>query len=353
MKANECLSKMVLPSHQRPGKPLGGVIQIWVTRSCDKSCFNCTQGSNLRGPYQFISLDQFEAACYSLKDYFGIVGVFGGNPAVHPEFPKLCQIIRAYIPKERCGLWCNNPLGRGSIMRGTFNPAVSNLNVHLDQRAYNEFRKDWPEARPFGLHDDSRHAPVYVALKDVLKIPCPNCNGVGMRSDAGGNPQHCQTCEGKGKVYDEEKGWELISNCDINKHWSAMIGVFRGELRGWFCEIAGSQAMLNQNNPDYPDTGIPIPLLMESHNRGVEWWQEGLGQFKKQIEHHCHRCGVPLRGYGSLAQGTDGVEQVSQEYAELYQLKKKDRPLQVVSSQEELKAGSLDRFTNYMQNANK
>lgn len=127
MDEQQALSKMYSPQDRRPGKRHGGVMQIWITRACDKSCFGCTQGSNLAGRPSMISPEHFEQACLSVKDYWGTVGVFGGNPATHPEFPMLCKILAKHIPFEQRGLWCNNPLGHGAIMRHTFNPARSNL----------------------------------------------------------------------------------------------------------------------------------------------------------------------------------------------------------------------------------
>lgn len=312
MNEQEALSKMYSPGVRRPGKRApGGVIQIHVTRACDQSCFNCTQGSNLRGKSVVMTPDQFEQACISLSDYFGTVGVFGGNPATSPHFEEYCRIMQKHIPFQRRGLWCNNPLGKGKIMAQTFNPRVSNLNCHLDSKAYKEFKRDWPKSLPFGHTTDSRHSPVFVSMQDV--------------------------------VDDEEKRWELISNCDINQHWSAMIGVFRGELRAWFCEIAGAQSILKQNDPDYPDTGFPV-------NKG--WWRLGMQDFAEQVRWHCHRCGVPLRGYGELAQASEGVEQCSKEYEDIYQPKKKGREVEVVTTLEQLNSKAL-KFTQYLQGSKK
>lgn len=311
MKADQALAKMVSPAQYRAGKPKNGVIQIWTTRSCDKSCFGCTQGSNLRGPYQSITVEQFEQACISLKDYFGIVGVFGGNPAIHPHFESLCAILREHIPYERRGLWCNNPLGKGKIMAETFNPAVSNLNVHLDKDAYDEFRRDWPNSRPFGLDRDSRHSPVYVAMRDVIP--------------------------------DEGERWNLISECDINQHWSAMICVVNGNLRGFFCEIAGSMAMLHQNDPTWPDLGVEIT---------PDWWRKPMSEFADQARFYCHRCGVPMRGHGTLAQEDRqrGVEQVSQTHEDIYSPKQPSRLVQIVTDREQLQEQSLQKFTDYLGN---
>jgi len=323
MKESEALAKMYSPQDRRPGKQWGGVMQIIVTSSCNLACFNCTQGSNLKTPKWVMTPEQFEDACISLKDYFGTIGVFGGCPTTSKHFADYCKILQKHFPKNQCGLWANNLFGHGAICRKTFNPKRSNLNVHLDHKAYQEFARDWPESRPFGLHEDSRHSPVFVAMKDVIE--------------------------------DEEERWELISNCDINKHWSAMIGVFRDELRGWFCEIAGAQSMLHQHEPDYPDTGIPI---VERNWLGASgdyvdeikynWWQQPMKEFAHQVRKHCHECSVPLRGHGELAQSETGREQVSKTHADIYKPKKKDRLVQLVEWRDELEEKPDKKVTVYL-----
>lgn len=357
MTEQEALQRMVAPGTRRKGKYRDGVIQIHLTRACDKSCFNCTQGSNLGGRTTFISPEQFQAAVDSLRGYFGVVGVFGGNPALHPQFEELCRILReSWVPRSQRGIWCNNPVtsAKAGAMRATFDPAVSNLNVHLDQDAYNLFRMYWPESRPVGLTQDSRHSPCYVAMKDVLHRTCMVCGGLG-DDNRRGVYNSCGVCNGTGKVYDEEKAWELISNCDINKHWSAMIGVFRGELRAWFCEIAGAQAMLHQDEPDYPDTGVdPTKEHQLAHNGlGLKWWECGMHYFAHQVHKHCHDCGVPLRGHGALAQGGEGVEveQVSETHRGIYKTKRKDRRIELVTVEEQL-GKRLPSMIKYLPNSN-
>lgn len=358
------LDKMIFPSMRRPQvKPYGGVIQIHVTRICDKSCNNCTQGSNLKGKVDFITLKNFELACRSLQNYFGVVGVFGGNPALHPEFHTLCNILKTYIPYERRGIWCNNPISveKAVIMKNTFNPAVSNLNVHMDKEAYELFKQGWPNSNPFGLDYDSRHAPVYVAMKDVLKEECKACQGTG----DGPGGYECSCCLGTGDTYNEELAWELISKCDINQNWSAMCGQFRGELRGWFCEIAGAQSILNQDDPNYPDTGIKV----EDHDGNIvsginyanrkkdgsykQWWELSPSFFEEQVEKHCNECGVPLKGYGELATREDGIEQCSKTYEKIYRPKGSKKQLKVVEHLEQLGTGRIEKFTKYLQNSKK
>lgn len=331
MTESECLSKMIPPGQHRPGKygssrGYGGVIQIHVTRACNMSCFGCTQASNIGGKTTFMTPMQFHDAVMSLRGYPGIYGVFGGNPAVSPHFVEYCEILRKNVPFQQRGLWCNDPMTmeKGKAMAETFDPAVSNLNVHLDKNAYDNFRRWWPAARPFGLDKDSRHSPPFVAMKDVIA--------------------------------DEDERWELISRCDINQHWSAMIGVFRGELRAWFCEVAGAQSILHQDEPNYPDTGLdptaPYMSLGEPAP-SMLWWQMPMENFRDQVRKHCHDCGIPLKGYGNLAQDNDtsGVEQVSATHESVYKPKRKGRRIELVTLREQLHEGRLERMTDYIGNS--
>src|SRR5215475_11774962 len=105
----------------------GNTIQIAITRACDLSCTGCTQGSNLVARAHMMRPDQFATACRSLSAYEGgrafpgVVGVFGGNPCIHPQFPEICKIMQGLIPWEQRGLWTNNLNGHGKLVRRTFN----------------------------------------------------------------------------------------------------------------------------------------------------------------------------------------------------------------------------------------
>lgn len=304
MNEQEALNQMIAPGTRRPGKWMEGVMQIHLTRACDLACSNCTQGSQFGGKPKFITLQNFELACQSMEGYFGLIGIFGGNPALHPQFEEICAILRNYFPKERCGLWCNHPRGRGAVMRETFNPSMSNLNCHLKQEAYDEFKRDWPESHPFGLDKDSRHSPVH---GNMAKF-----------------------------VPEESDRWNLISQCPINRNWSAMLCEFRGELRAFFCEIAGSQAILNQDNPEYPDTGMVV-------SKG--WWRKPMQDFADQVRFHCHRCLVPLNGHGALAQ-KEHVTTVTEEYAHLKP--KGSHLLEVLDTGADLSSETSRRVIDYL-----
>lgn len=264
------INKLIAPSQRRPAIWRGGILQLMVTRSCDESCHGCTQGSNLAGKPALMTPVQFEQAVDSLDGYWGVYGLFGGNPAVSPYFEDYCRILKR-VPWEQRGLWCNNLRGKGAIARQTFNPAVSNLNVHLNSEAADEIRRDWPEAARFikGIDRDSLHGTPWVSMVD-LGIP-------------------------------EEERWRLISDCDIQRHWSSLIGIFRGELRAYLCEVAYAMASLHQDNPDWAGTGQPVPDTGLAVTRG--WWRKPLADFEAQVNTHCHHCAVPLRRPPQLAIG--------------------------------------------------
>lgn len=300
------LSKMKAPSDKRPTWR-GGILQIHITRACDLSCVSCTQGSNLGGRPTIMTLENFERAVISLRDYFGVVGIFGGNPTLHPQFESICDILSRHIPFEQRGLWSNN-LGRhGNLCRTIFNPDVSNLNVHADANVYEAMKRDWPECNPIGLQD-SRHSPPYVAMKDMEDLTI-------------------------GKME------SLIETCDVNQLWSAMVCQFRGELRGYFCELAGAQSMLHEHEHDYPDTGIRIT---------DGWWRNSIDKFAHQIHKHCFECGVPLRGRGDFAVNGK-TEYVSKTHEKIYKLKNKNKELKLVTNTKQLD-GHVERATDYIKN---
>lgn len=308
MNEQQALAQMVSPGMPRHGIWRNGVMQIMVGRGCDLSCYGCTQGSNLAGKPVMMTPDEFETAVVSLEGYFGVYGVFGGNPAISQHFEAFCEILRKHVPFEQRGLWCNHPRGKGAICRETFNPSVSNLNVHQSQAAYDEFAQDWPESKPYlkGLDSDSRHAPPFVAMSDVIP--------------------------------DESQRWELIAGCDINRSWSAMICTVPGRgLRAYFCEIAGAQAMLH---PEWPDTGLEVT---------PGWWKQPMQAFAAQVRQHCHACGIPLRRFGQLANGGQ-YEEVSQLHADIYQPKVRGRVVKLVSVENVHEDRTLERMTDYIEN---
>ena len=295
---HDVIANMVAPSDSRPGIWRGGILQIMVTRACDMACHGCTQGSQFGGKPAVMTPDQFQTAIDSLEGYFGVIGVFGGNPCTSPYFDDYCRILRGSVPYDQRGLWCNHPRGKGAVCRATFDPRHSNFNVHLSSDAYDEFARDWPESLPHlkGIAEDSIHGSPWVAMRDV--------------------------------VPDEDERWRLISQCEINRYWSALIGVVRGELRAFFCEIAYAQAALHADNPDWARTGKPMPDTGLPVTPG--WWRKPMSEFAEQVNVHCHNCGVPLKRRGQLAVGGTH-EEVSETHLSIARPKVRDRPVRVVS----------------------
>lgn len=302
MDATEALGRMVTPSQRRPVW-LGGICQIHVGRACDLACAHCSQGSDLAGKVVFMSPDEFETAVKSLgfgvpgqTEFFGVVGVFGGNPAMSPHFGAYCEILRAYVPLKQRGLWCNALRGKGNLARITFWPAHSNLNCHMGAEAHAEFSRDWPESIPHlkGMDQDSVHSSPWVAMRDVEP--------------------------------DEGKRWELISTCDINRWWSSLIGAIPGRgLRAYLCEVAFSQANLHavaSDADDWPDTGLAVE---------PGWWQKPIADFAAQVHLHCQACGIPLRRPGKSALGDDAIE-FSETHRAIARPKTKGRPIEIVES---------------------
>lgn len=299
---------MVAPGDRRPTWR-GGILQIMVTRACDLACHHCTQGSNLGGKPVVMTPDEFELAVRSLgfgesdqDPYFGVVGVFGGNPTLSPHFGAYCETLRALVPFDQRGLWSNHPRGKGDLCRITFNPVHSNLNCHLSSEAAAEFARDWPESAPYlkGVEEDSLHGPPFVAARDL--------------------------------VPDETERWKLIGDCDINKYWSALIGVVPGRgLRAYFCELAYAQAALHaaaDDAADWPDTGLTVE---------PGWWRRPMADFAAQVRLHCHACGVPLRRAGQLAQGGER-EEFSATHQAIARPKVRGRPVEIIAG-----IGRIDR----------
>lgn len=278
MNPAEYIKKMRAPAEPITwgGGKVRAVIQIAVTNACDDRCSNCTQHvPHIKKPFM-ITPDQFRSACRSLQGYGGTIGMFGGNPCLHPQFDELCAIMREHFPFEQRGIWTNNMRGKGEVIRQTFNPEASNLNVHLEKAYAEEMTRDWLSKENatkeiWGVDTDSWHSPVLVSMADII----PN----------------------------EEKRWRLISECDINQTWSAIVTVVQGKVMAYFCEVAGSFACL------YDDASFGIPIEGLNGQVDTGWWRQPIESFEAQIRKYCHDCGVPLRGKG--AKGTEDHDQFS------------------------------------------
>jgi len=279
-------------------------IQIIVTSRCDLRCSNCTQSVAHSGNKYNISLSSFREACESLRDWPGIVGVFGGNPTTHKQFPELCAILCEVIPDQRHrGLWSNNLLKHGSVVRDTFYPhGTFNLNAHGNAAAFADFERWVPgKAIKESGTTQSWHSPILTAIEDFV---------------------------GSEYIPDRETMWAIIKNCPINNDWSGGIIERNGVAKGYFCEVAAAFDILYDE-----DNGIPVY---------PQWWKSGIERFENQIERWCPSCGVPLNLKGSM--DLDDTDTYSKTHEQLVQIK----PYRKATLIESLHQTRTERATDYM-----
>lgn len=234
-------------------------IQIIVTTACDLfTCSNCTQLLPFRRDYRHMSVECFREAVRSVKDWPGVVGLFGGNPCAHPYFETLCEILEGEIPQQRRrGLWANSLRGHGRTVRRVFYPAGRfNLNAHGEAEAAAEIDA-WLPGKLIKGSDRraSWHAGILLDRRD-FGIP--------------------------------EKEWIAArENCDVNLNWSSAIAERDGKPYAYFCEIAASIDGIRGENHGVP--ALP------------GWWRRKMPAFEEQVRQCCDRgCGVPLRRLGHM-----------------------------------------------------
>ena len=234
----------------RPPKEMG-IICIDITNKCDLACSNCTRLLANQDHFWDMSLENFEKACISLKDYQGLVILIGGNPCMHPKFKTICEIFTKLRPeKKKRGLWTNNFFKHEKISLETF--GKFNLNTHGDSRAEKSLKNF--EFQNVYHPGNSEHAPILTAIKDLIK--------------------------------NKDEMWKIISNCDVNKNWSASIVENKGKLRAYFCEVAASFDLARGT-----DNGIEVT---------DNWWKNEIKLYSDQIKHFCPGCGVSAKLSGHL-----------------------------------------------------
>lgn len=227
------------------------------------------------------------------------VAMIGGNPCAAKNFEEHCKVFqKSGVAKECRGLWTNNFLGFGTLIKETFG-AWSNLNVHGNEEAAAEMREVFPNLPVYGAAPHnirSVHAAQWTAIQDF----------VGKHPD----------------VPDEAAMWKLIEGCDINKDWSGSIFPFdiadgTQTIRGYFCEIAGvfevlkAQRDRRDGKPYGPTHGVEIK---------PGWWRKGMDDagFLSQHKEWCRQCGHPLklRGHEDL-QFTDDFSETHRDLVQI------------------------------------
>ncbi len=225
------------------------VIQIEITNACIHQCANCTRFcGHHRKPF-FMDFATFKKAVDSLKDFPGIIGIMGGEPTIHPQFPEFVQYLRSTIPPYCPPRNCIPPQENYIEYVIQPPPGKQRLGIWsaLGKKYYKYFELIHDTFDCFVLNDHTNDG-----LHQALLLP---------RKELG--------------ISDEE--WiPLRDNCWIQNLWSASItpkGAF-------FCEVAAALDMLF----DGPG-GWPIE---------PGWWRRTPEEFGDQLK-WCELCSAPLR----------------------------------------------------------
>lgn len=274
--AMRAISKMRAPAEM-------GIICIDVTNKCDLACSNCTRLLENQETFWEMSPENFRLALRSLKNYKGLIAMIGGNPCMHSKFTELCRIFSEEVPnKLQRGLWTNSIFKYEDLIESVFGGL--NLNTHNNVRSVEKLTELYKRTVQKGGYngglylENSEHAPILTAVRDLTSS--------------------------------EEEMWRLISNCDINREWSATIIQNKGKLRAYFCEVAASFDLARSQ-----DHGMHVEL---------DWWLKPLSDFQSQIEKFCPGCGVPARVKGHMDfENTDTYTDTNSDIALISQERKK------------------------------
>ena len=240
------------------------IIQIDVTNACVHQCSNCTRFCGHHKKPFFMNFETFKRAVDSLDGFVGTVGIMGGEPTLHPEFPRMARYLASRRSPKR-----NNPLIRP---QWRFMDAIHDL----------EFDNTFPYPCGNGKRATVNGAGLwsaigegykkyYEVIQDTIQYQAVNDHS---------NPMYHQPALVSRKelgIPDDE--WvKLRDNCWVQNLWSATVtpkGAF-------FCEIAGALDML---------TDGPGGWAIEPG-----WWQRSPEQFGDQL-HWCEICGFACKTF--------------------------------------------------------
>lgn len=258
-------------------------LQIDVTNACHLHCSNCTRLLDHAKTRFFMSPECFERAVRAVKDFprhsepcptgsanegrRKVIGLIGGEPLLHPQFPELIDIMVREIPEAYFrGLWTSKDWP--TYVHPKWGPAKPHVHRMLGEKPTHNVKG--PSERHtsgflnWNMHLESQqvhHQPLLVASQDV--------------------------------VPDERQRGALIEDCWVQREWSGTCtpkGFF-------FCEVAAHFDMVFDGPGGLPlEPGVWAgELAFETDAAGV---RRPRGKFAEQIERWCSRCGacLPLPG---------------------------------------------------------
>ena len=216
-------------------------IHIDITQYCPDDCLYCSRYMrHQRKDHKYnMSLDMFEKALWSLREFPNRIGLMGGEPTIHPQFEQICEILQ-----------------REPIL-----PEHGKYKGYLRYSLFTEGGPKFEKFKASGLIDRTfqyiavfehtpeqkavcRHQPTTLAIGDMVK--------------------------------DKDLKDRLIDDCWAQKTWCPNItpkGAF-------FCELASGIDRIIDGPGGWP---------VEKY-----WWKKTPEQYQDQVDRYCDLCGFPL-----------------------------------------------------------
>ena len=167
---------------------------IEVTNFCWKDCVYCSRWTRHLRPdqYFYMTLDEIDFALETLMPrkksavhWPNRIGIIGGEPTLHTDFEKICELLLKRAPKERYGLWTYG----GKLYR----EYKSLIDKTFGLVAYNEHNESQKQT--------CKHQPATVAIGEA--------------------------------VPDKVLRDKLIDNCWVQLNWCPSIA----QDKAYFCEV--------------------------------------------------------------------------------------------------------------------
>ncbi len=142
-------------------------------------------------------LNRLKKRLIRLLGFPGSIGIMGGEPLMHPDFPDICHLMRKKVSPEKRHLFTSgyNWNVYSGVVRKTFGENVT-LNNHRDTT--------------------QKHHPMLLSVSDVID--------------------------------DKELIGRLVDDCWVNRRWSASIN----PKGSFFCEIAAAMDVLFEGPGGHP-----------------------------------------------------------------------------------------------------
>lgn len=255
------------------------VIQIEVTNACVNTCSNCTRFCGHHKKPFFMDYKTFCRAVDSVLDHPGLIGVIGGEPTIHPDFPRMCRYLRDKLPEDQ------RP-DRGSMKLPTDSFVEVRRELELDKyEIYPYADGPRPIIQGAGLWTSmtSKYRDNYEIIQDVFNFQ--NLN------DHYNVSYHQPVLISRKDMGIGDKEWlQLREKCWVNQQWSSSVtpkGCF-------FCEVAAALDFMYEG-----PGGLPI-------EKG--WWKRPIEDFAEQFL-WCEYCGIPLETFARDAR--DKIDDIS------------------------------------------